>query len=264
MNRCVWMVVLGAMLAVTVSASAAEPYKLGPDSTPQEGVPTGEVTKFKWESQTIYPGTSRDCWLYIPKQYDPSKPAALMVFQDGQNYLRDDVRATVVLDNLIHQKQMPVTIALFINPGRTSSTATTQQAKQQRSIEYDTMSDQYARFLLEEMIPHIEKTYSIAQDPARRAICGMSSGGICAFTVAWHRPDAFSKVVSHCGSFTNIRGGNAYPSLVMASACRAGASSGFFSLIAVCFVGSTRSSIDIAAMIFSPSLSLNSFWIGSP
>jgi enterochelin esterase-like enzyme len=193
---------------------AADDYKLGPDSTPHEGVPQGEVTKHQWNDSKVFPSTERDYWVYVPKQYDGSKPAALMVFQDGGNYLKEANGITVAMDNLIHRKEMPVTIGLFISPGKKTSAATTQEAKQQRSIEYDTLSDAYARFVIEEMIPQLKEQYTITDDPAGRAICGHSSGGICAFTVAWERPDAFRKVVSHCGSFTNIRGGHNYPSMI--------------------------------------------------
>lgn len=203
---------------VAANALGAEPYQLGADSTTQPGVPQGEVTKFSWKSEKVFPGTERDYWVYVPKQYDPKRPACLMVFQDGQNYLRKDVNAPTVFDNLIANSEMPVTIGLFVMPGKlTSTAATTQAARQQRSVEYDTLSDAYARFLLEEMIPELEKKYAITKDPAGRAICGHSSGGICAFTVAWERPDAFRKVVSHCGSFTNIRGGHNYPSMIRLS-----------------------------------------------
>ena len=214
MNTLISILALAALTLFATQTLAAEPYQLGPDSTTQPSVPQGEVTKHVWKSEKIFPGTERDYWVYVPKQYDGKKPANLIVFQDGQNYLRNDVKAPTVLDNLIAKKEIPATIGLFIMPGKRSSTATSQEAKQQRSVEYDTMSDAYARFLLEEMIPELEKTYSITKDPAGRAIGGHSSGGICAFTVAWERPDAFRNVISHCGSYTNIRGGNAYPSLI--------------------------------------------------
>jgi enterochelin esterase family protein len=214
MNLITSILILALLAFMTSTALAAEPYTLGPDSTTQPSAPQGEVTKHTWKSQKIFPGTEREYWIYVPKQYDAKKPACLMVFQDGQNYLRNDIKVPTVFDNLIAKEEMPVTIGLFIMPGKLSSTATSQEAKSQRSVEYDTLSDAYARFLLEEMIPELEKKYAITKDPAGRAICGHSSGGICAFTVAWQRPDAFGKVVSHCGSFTNIRGGNAYPSLI--------------------------------------------------
>jgi enterochelin esterase-like enzyme len=193
-----------------------EDYKLGPDSMRQEGVPKGIVTKFEWHSK-VFPGTVRDWWVYVPAQYDEKKPACAMVFQDGQAYVKDDgdFRVPVVFDNLIHKGQMPVTIGIFINPGRLVDPPPEDPKKAgNRSFEYDTLSDQYARFLLEEILPEVGKKHKLTSDPECRAICGISSGGMCAFTVAWQRPDAFRKVLSHVGSFTNIRGGHVYPSLI--------------------------------------------------
>ena len=200
--------------AFRASMSLDEPYTLGPDSTAQDGVPRGEVTKYHWESVQIYPGTERDYWLYIPQQYDGARPACLMVFQDGGRYLGPDIYVPVVFDNLIHKQVMPVTIGLFVDPGDKGPGSPGYGGSSNRSFEYDSLGDQYARFLIDELLLEIEKRYRIASDPADRAVCGISSGGICAFTVAWERPDAFGKAVSHCGSFTNIRGGHNYPSLI--------------------------------------------------
>ncbi|HVV99439.1 MAG TPA: alpha/beta hydrolase-fold protein, partial [Planctomycetaceae bacterium] len=201
--------VLGILFLATALAARAgdEIYKHGPDSLPQDGTPTGKVTKHTWSDSKIYPGTVRDYWVYVPAQYDASKPACLMVFQDGGSYVNDkgDFRTTVVFDNLIHKKQMPVTIGLFISPGNIPGDKPDAKGRSNRSFEYDSLGDLYARFLLEEMLPALEKDYNIAKDPESRAICGISSGGICAWTVAWERPDAFGKVLSHVGSFTNIR-----------------------------------------------------------
>ncbi len=203
-------------LTLVTKIFAADDYKLGPDSMPQDGVPQGEVIKAHWKSEKVYPGTERDYWIYVPKQYDGSTPACLMVFQDGSSYVgtNGQVRVPIVFDNLIHKKEMPVTIGLFINPGVIPATEPDTKARQNRSFEYDSLGDQYVRFLVEEMIPEVEKKYKIVKDPAGRAICGMSSGGICAFTAAWERPNEFGKVVSHIGSFTNIRGGHNYPALI--------------------------------------------------
>ena len=139
-----------------------------------------------------------------------------MVFQDGGSYVNTNgqFRTTVVFDNLIHKKEMPVTIGIFLNPGEVPAAEEGQKARSNRSFEYDSLGDQYARFLLEEIFPEVAKTYKLTQDPEGRAICGISSGGICAWTVAWERPDAFRKVLSHVGSFTNIRGGHVYPALI--------------------------------------------------
>ena len=197
-------------LACTLTARAATDYKFTPDSLPQEGVPQGTVTKASWKSAKVFAGTTRDYWVYVPAQYDATKPAALMVFQDGGSYVstNGDFRTTVVFDNLIQKKEMPVTIGLFINPGEFPAAEAGGKARSNRSFEYDSLGDQYVRFLVEEMLPDLAKKYNISTNAADHAIGGISSGGICAFTAAWERPDVFSKVLSHVGSFTNIRGGH--------------------------------------------------------
>ena len=189
-----------------------EVYETPPDAREQAGVPKGSVKQMSpWESK-IFSGTKRDWWIYIPSQYKPDTPAAVMVFQDGAG-AKDFV--PVVFDNLIAKRDMPVTVGIFIQPG------TFGDGKSNRSFEYDTLSDQYARFLLEEVLPETEKSVKLRHDPASRAIAGASSGGICAFTVAWERPDEFSKVLSWIGSFTNLaygksmrEGGHNYPALI--------------------------------------------------
>lgn len=190
---------------------AQDDYKLGPDSQEQPDVPKGKVTKHSWES-AVFPGTVRDYFVYVPSQYDAKQPACVMVFQDGKSYadLKGSFRAPIVFDNLIHKKELPVTIGIFINPGVIPGSGDKKDVKN-RSFEYDTLSDQYARFLEKEILPEVGKSCNLRQDAAGRGIGGISSGGICAFTVAWERPDLFSKVLSHVGSFTNIRGGDVYP-----------------------------------------------------
>jgi enterochelin esterase family protein len=203
-------------LALALPALAGdEEYKLGPDSQVQEGVPRGKVTKHAWNSQ-IFAGTVRDYFVYVPAQYDPARPACVMVFQDGEAYVKEDgdFRVPMVFDNLIHKGQMPVTIGVFINPGVFPAKEASQKPDSNRSFEYDSLSDQYARFLLEEILPEVGKEHNLVKEASGRAICGISSGGICSWTVAWERPDAFSKVLSHVGSFTNIRGGHVYPALI--------------------------------------------------
>jgi enterochelin esterase-like enzyme len=209
------LLIVSILLGCLTSAYAADDYELGPDSKPQELAPPGKVTKHHWTSK-IFEGTDRDYWVYVPAKYDGQQPACVMVFQDGQGYAKEDgqFRATVVFDNLIARGEMPVTIGIFINPGVFPSDDPKQKPRSNRSFEYDTLSDEYARFLLEEILPEVGKDYKLVDDAAGRAICGISSGGICAFTVAWQRPDAFSKVLSHVGSFTDIRGGHVYPTLV--------------------------------------------------
>jgi enterochelin esterase-like enzyme len=191
-------------------------YQYGPESQRQPGVPQGQVTQFQHIS-TIFPGARRDYWVYVPQQYEPAAPAAVMVFQDGHAYVGEDgdFRVPTVFDNLIHAGAMPVTVGVFLNPGHIGDEPPEIPWRaSNRSFEYDTLSDQYARFLIEEILPEVETRWKLTDDPEQRAICGLSSGGICAFTVAWERPDAFRKVLSHIGSFTDIRGGHAYPSLI--------------------------------------------------
>ncbi len=196
--------------------AAADDYTFGPDSIPQDGVPKGKVTgPLKWKSK-VYDGTVRDYWVYVPAQYNAEKPACVMVFQDGATYVnpQGQFRVPVVFDNLIHKKEMPVTVGIFISPGSFPGSDPKEKSRSNRSFEYDTVSNQYASFLEKELLPEVGKTVKLRDDAAGRAICGISSGGICAFTAAWERPDLFSKVLSHVGSFTNIRGGDVYPGLI--------------------------------------------------
>jgi enterochelin esterase family protein len=216
MKMFLLIVLAAGALAVPAVARGPEEYKLGPDSTRQEGVPKGTVTKHEWTDSKVYPGTVRDYWIYVPQQYDRAKPACVMVFQDGRTYVDEkrQFRAPIVFDNLIHKGDMPVTIGIFINPGVVPAATPDGTARRNRSFEYDALSDQYARFLLEEVLPAVRQDYNLTEDPDGRAICGISSGGICAWSVAWERPDDFRKVLSHVGSFTNIRGGHVYPALI--------------------------------------------------
>jgi enterochelin esterase family protein len=190
---------------------------------PQADVPRGRVEgPFVFKSK-VFDNTVRQYWVYVPAQYDAARPAAVMVFQDGHKYVNveQEYRAPVVLDNLIHKREMPVTIGIFINPGHAGAELPADPWRgSNRSLEYDSLSEQYARFLAEEMLPEVGTKYRLTADPEARAIVGASSGGICAFTAAWERPDLFRKVVSHIGSFTNIRGGHVYPALVRKSSKR--------------------------------------------
>lgn len=204
------------LAGVLAPAPAADDYVPGPDSFPHDGVPRGKVTgPVRWKSE-VFAGTERDYWVYVPAQYQAEKPACVMVFQDGGGYVNDkgQFRVPVVFDNLIHRKEMPVTVGIFVNPGVFPTANPKANARSNRSFEYDTLSNQYASFLEKEILPEVGKTVKLRSDAAGRAICGISSGGICAFTAAWERPDLFSKVLSHVGSFTNIRGGDVYPGLI--------------------------------------------------
>lgn len=217
MIRTVFFALLVFGYLATSTVADDSPYQLGPESQRQANVPQGKVTQHTFSESKIFPGTTRDYYIYVPQQYDGQTPANVMVFQDGHTYVNEtgDFRVPVVFDNLIHAGELPVTIGIFINPGHKGEKPPENPWRSNnRSVEYDTLSDTYARFLLEEMLPLVGKEYKLSEKAEDRAICGISSGGICAFTVAWERPDAFSKVLSHIGSFTNIRGGHVYPALI--------------------------------------------------
>ncbi|HEU0010392.1 MAG TPA: alpha/beta hydrolase-fold protein [Verrucomicrobiae bacterium] len=222
-SRLPALVLLTALSALP--ARAADDYTLGPNSFARDGVPRGTVTKFTNWTSKIFTNTVRDWWIYVPAQYDSNHPACVMVFQDGGGYVSTNGawRVPTVFDNLIAKADMPVTLGIFINPGDRPYAAGEAPRKRadgrptsasNRSFEYDSLGPLYSRFLLEEILPEVSRRYRLTDDPEGRAICGSSSGGICAFTVAWERPDQFRKVLSTIGSFTNIRGGHVYPALI--------------------------------------------------
>ena len=202
---------------LAAAAFAADDFKPTRYHERQAGVPVGEVVAMPpWRSQ-IFPDTERDWWIYVPAQYRAGTPANVMVFQDGHDYVKTNGtwRVPIVFDNLIHEGAMPVTIAVLINPGHNGRYKPKSPWRvSNRSFEYDSLTDSYARFLLEEILPEVAKRYTLTDDPSGRAICGASSGGICSFTVAWERPDAFRKVLTTIGSFVNLRGGHVYPYLI--------------------------------------------------
>jgi len=219
------MMTLSAAIAATTAVLLAQgpqppgpspnsQYRLGPDSMPQEGVPKGEIRGPFTLPSRVYPGTLHTYWVYVPAQYDPTVPASLMIFNDGQAFKNPDgdLRAPNVLDNLIYRREIPVMLAVFIDPGRTPKQPepTPQEwgdHTTNRPTEYNTPDDKYARVITEELMPALYKDYNISRDPDRHGIGGASSGAIAAFAVAWERPDDFRKVLSIVGSFVNIRGG---------------------------------------------------------
>lgn len=216
--------VLSSLFFVAQLASAAptdEVYQLGPDSMAHEHVPHGKVIGPLTLSSQVFTNTTRHYWIYVPAQYDAAKPACLMIFQDGQAFVstNGEYRIPNVFDNLIYRREMPVTIAVFINPGHTptqqeSSSTNWGDSINNRGTEYNELNDHYASLIVNELLPAVQKDYNISKNPDDRAIAGASSGAICAFTVAWQRPDQFHKVISTIGSFTNIRGGHVYPDLI--------------------------------------------------
>ena len=194
-----------------------EHYDYGPDSLVQDGVPKGRVHRHEFTASKIFPETHREYEVYIPAQYDGANPVALMVFQDGLRHAdpKGSLRATTVFDNLIAKGEMPVTIGVFVNPGSHKDQKPGEKPKN-RSVEYDSLGPAYVNFLLEELIPKVvaDHKLKLSDDPANWAIAGGSSGCACAWTAAWERPDKFGKVLGWVGTFVDIRGANAYPSLV--------------------------------------------------
>jgi enterochelin esterase family protein len=196
-------------------------YHLGPDSLVQDNVPHGEIKgPFHIESKA-YPGTQHTYWVYVPAQYDPAVPAALMIYNDGQAFMNPegDLRAQNVMDNLIYRRELPVMIGVFINPGRTPEQPEPTQQEwgdrtTNRPAEYNTIDEKYPSVICDELLPELKKSYNISPDPDQHGIGGSSSGAIAAMIVAWFRTDQFHKVLSNVGSFVNLRGGDAFPELV--------------------------------------------------
>jgi len=204
-------------LVLGISAQTANNYQPGPDSKAQPGVPKGEVIKLSFDKSKIFPDTIRDFWIYVPAQYKPDKPACVFVMQDGIRW-----EAPTVFDNLINKKEIPIIIGVFISPGVVKATdGNVALDRFNRSFEYDGLGDNYARFLLEELLPEVEtkktadgRAIRLSHDGNDRLIAGASSGAIAAFTAAWEKPDAFSRVFSSIGTFVDLRGGMRYPSLI--------------------------------------------------
>ena len=225
-NRVVFRgVVLGCLMltaAVGMAADEAAPeWTLSADSERQPGIPQGTVTRGVWSSEQLA-ATQRDYAVYVPAGYDGVQPAAVMVFQDGHAYLDDSgpFRAGIVLDNLIHRGEIPELVAVFVDPGhRGNELPRNRWQSSNRSVEYDSLNDEYAQFLHQELLPGIvaKMKLNLSEAAADRCLVGISSGGICAFTAAWQHPEWFGKVVSHVGSFTNIRGGHVYPAKIRQS-----------------------------------------------
>lgn len=196
-----------ALLATLPRALAA-----GPAPAP----PKGELRVGTFAASRVYPGTTREYQVYVPAQYDPTRPACLLVCFDGAGFFnpKGAIKLPTILDELIARREIPVLIAVGVNPGVVPSAEPGAPPRNHRSLEYDSLGDANARFLLEELLPVATRGLNLTADPAGRAIAGNSSGAIAAFTAAWERPDHFRKVISHIGSYTNIRGGYAYPGIV--------------------------------------------------
>jgi gluconolactonase len=209
MRRFVLLALLTAMLV-----HAQKTYVLGPDSHPQTGVPQGAVTKYELKPGRFYPGTPHTYSIYVPAQYDAAKPTPFMIFLDGSGFLSDRVQAPVVFDNLIARHELPPIIGIFVDPGVLPALSGQAQNRFERVFEYDSLSDRYSRFLLEELIPEVERKYNLSKDADDRALCGVSTGAVGAFMAAWNRPDQFHRVLSFIGTYVSMKGADALPALI--------------------------------------------------
>ncbi len=202
---------LFTLLCLVAPLRAADDYKPGPDSLPQPGVPKGELVKGTFDQSKVFPGTVRDYTVYLPAQLDRAKPAPVMVLQDGGGF-----SAPVAFDNLIHKQEIPALVGVFVQHGRVKASSTNALDRFNRSYEYDGLGGDYAKFLLDELLPFIEAKHGVklSKNGTDRAIGGSSSGAIAAFTAAWERPEAFTRVFSAIGTYVGLRGGNVYPTLL--------------------------------------------------
>jgi gluconolactonase len=213
----IWLFLVCLPASVLIAQNPNITYPEDPASVEQPGVPKGELMKLSFTGSKIFPGTVRDCWIYVPAQYESGKPACVYVNQDAVQW-----KTPTVFDNLIHKKEIPVTIAVFVSFGRVpAADPKTAVDRFNRSYEFDALNDNYVRFLLEELLPFVEKqktsdgrTIVLSKNGNDRAIGGSSTGGIASFTAAWERPDAFQRVFSAIGTFVGLRGGDRYPTLI--------------------------------------------------
>jgi gluconolactonase len=198
-------------LFFTAALAQAGNYALGPDSQPQSGVAKGTVAKYELAAGKFYPGTPHTYSIYVPAQYETANPAAFMIFLDGGLFLLDAVRVPVVFDNLIAKHDLPPLIGIFVDPGTLPTISDHAQNRVERIFEYDSPSDRYSRFLLEELIPEVAKKYHLSDDPNDQALCGVSTGAVGSVVAAWNRPDQFRRVLSFSGTYVAMKGADALP-----------------------------------------------------
>ena len=207
-------------MTLLAGTTRIEFYPVPLEARPDPAIPQGRQEVFEWKESKVFPGTSRNVVVYIPAQYDAAKPASLMVWQDGSRHadraVPGGLHATAVMDHLIAKGEMPVTIGVFIDPGRNQKQKPEDTKAANRGFEYDSLGDAYVRFVVDEILPQVKQRYSLSwSDKAGdHSIAGGSSGGICAFNAAWERPDQFHKVLTWVGSFVNLRGGHVFPALI--------------------------------------------------
>jgi hypothetical protein len=224
----------GAAASAADSPTPRKPgdYPLPPEALPQAGIPRGTLEGPLLFRSRVIPNTVREYWIFVPAQYAADRPPAnLLVFQDGQRATNPNgpLRVQQVLENLVGRGDIPVTIGLFVTPGQVGDAypgSLGMGNPDHRAEEYDSLSDDYSQMLITELLPEVQRRYSISPDPWKRIIAGTSSGAICAFTVAWRHPEQFRNVLSMIGSFTAIAyrppaegrpmvpGGDLYPTLI--------------------------------------------------
>ena len=212
-----WFAASGAPGGVSQAPASNLPpvdYSLTADSQPQPDTPKGTLTKHVLAPGKFFPGTPHNYQVYVPAQYDASRPIAFMIFLDGSGYAGNNVRVPVVLDNLIAKHDLPPMIAMFIDPGVMPALNDQAQNRYERIFEYDSLTPRFANFLVEELIPEVAKRYNLSTDPNDHGIAGSSTGGVGAFVAAWNRPDRFRRVITWVGSFGNFRGADKLPGLI--------------------------------------------------
>ena len=202
---------LNAEILLSLDVAGDAGYHPCAEAYPSADVASSTLVYIRdWDESQIYPGTKRDIRISMPAKIGGD--LGLLVCQDGKDYVDSEgaVRAIQVLDSLMHRGEIPPTVGVFIDPGQSES------EPRQRNLEYDAMNDSYVTMIEDEVLPMVERKFDLrfSKDPAQRVAMGISSGGICAFNMAWQRPESFGKVISHCGSFVNISGGHEYPLLV--------------------------------------------------
>ncbi len=207
-------ILISLLLISAVIILPAQEYVLGPDSQPQDGVPKGTVTKFVLPPGKAYPGTPHNCAVYVPAQYDASKPTPFMIFLDGSQALGSSMRVPVVFDNLIARHDLPPMIGIFVDPGILPVVSDADQNRYNRIYEYDSMTPRFSDFLLNELIPAVAKNYNLSKNPDNRGLSGVSTGAVGAFMAAWNRPDQFHRVLSFIGTYVSMKGADELPALV--------------------------------------------------
>jgi len=205
---------LTLLLLSASSFLLAQDYALGPDSEPHNGVPKGAVTKYTLPPGKFYPGTPHSYSVYVPTQYDASKPTPFMIFLDGSQAMGNGMRVPVVFDNLIANHELPPMIGIFIDPGILPAVSDQDQSRYERIFEYDSLTPRFAEFLLAELIPELAKSYNLSKNPDDRGLSGVSTGAVGAFMAAWNRPDQFHRVLSFIGTYVSMKGADAMPALV--------------------------------------------------